>query len=260
MPRARRPRINIAADKSSPVGRVFAVIELAAALGSVSIADVVNILGIPRPSGSRIIASLESMGYLQKLPRRSGYGPAPRLIGLASDILSSTIVYSAVQMTLADLARRTGETCSLAVLSGGEVEYLASASGDSPLTLQFQAGQRTPLHCTSSGRLFLANLSDARLASFLATGPWQAITPYTITEPDALREELIQVRAQDYATNDSEFIVGVVGAAVPVRSEDDRVLAVVTISAPKIRMTLERLKSYVPAMKSAAARIARSMS
>ena len=69
----------------------------------------------------------------------------------------------------------------------------------------------------------------------------------------------MRVRAQDYAMNDSEFIVGVVGAAVPVRSEDNRVLAALTISAPKIRMTMERLREHVPAMKSAAAKIARSM-
>jgi IclR family acetate operon transcriptional repressor len=259
MARIRRPKINVSADTSSPIARVFSVLELAGAAGAISVATVVSTLGIPRPSAHRIVASLEELGYLQKLPGRSGYGPAPRLVGLAADILSSTIVYAAVQMTLADLARRIGETCSLAVMSGGEVEYIASAYGNSPLTLQFQAGQRTPLHCTSSGRVFLASLSDARIASFLATGPWQPITPYTTTDPKALKEELVRVRAQDYAMNDSEFIVGVVGAAVPVRSEDNRVLAALTISAPKIRMTLERLREHVPAMKSAAAKIARSM-
>lgn len=246
-------------DASSPVARLFAVLELAASAGTISVARIVDLLGIPRPSAHRIVATLEGMGYLQKLPGRSGYGPAPRLVGLASDIMSATVVYAPLQLALADLARRTGETCSLAMLSGGEVEYIASAFGNSPLTLQFQAGQRTPIHCTSSGRLFLANMPEERLSRFLATGPWQAITPHTITDPKALREELLLIRRQGYATNDSEFIVGVVGAAVPVRSEDDRILAALTITAPKIRMTLETLTGFIPAMRSAAARIARAI-
>ena len=40
--------------------------------------------------------------------------------------------------------------------------------------------------------------------------------------------------------------LGVVGAAVPVRSEDDRILAVLTISAPKIRMTPGRIGTITP--------------
>ena len=256
---ARRPIIVAREDPASPVARVFAVLELAASAGSVGTAQVVDHLGIPRPSAHRIVAMLEGMGYLQKLPGRGGYGPAPRLVGLAADIMSATVVYAPLQLVLADLARRTGETCSLAMLSGGEVEYIASAYGQSPLTLQFQAGQRTPIHCTSSGRIFLAHMPEERLARFLATGPWQAITPNTITDPKVLREELLTIRRQGYATNDSEYIVGVVGAAVPVRSEEDRILAVLTISAPKIRMTLERLTGFIPAMRSAAAKIARAI-
>jgi DNA-binding IclR family transcriptional regulator len=256
---AGRPRIAVGDETSSPVSRVFAVLELVASAGSISVSRIVEALGIPRPSAHRIVSMLETMGYLQKLPGRAGYGPAPRLMRFAADVMSATVVYAPVQLVLGDLARRTGETCSLAMLSGGEVEYMASAFGNSPLTLQFQAGQRTPVYCTSSGRIFLANLSEERLARFLATGPWQAITPLTITDPKALREELLLVRRQGYATNDSEFIVGVVGAAVPVRSEDDRVLAVLTISAPKIRMSVEKLTTYIPAMRSAAARIARAI-
>lgn len=256
---ARRPRIAVGDEVSSPVGRVFAVVELAASAGALTVTQIVDALGIPRPTAHRIVSTLETMGYLQKLPGRSGYGPAPRLVDLAADIMTATVIYAPLQQVLSDLARRTGETCSLAMLSGGEVEYIASAYGNSPLTLQFQAGQRTPIHCTSSGRIFLASLPQERLERFLATGPWPAITPHTITEPKALREELHLVRRQGYATNDSEFIVGVVGAAVPIRSEDDRILAAVTISAPKIRVTLEKLIGFIPAMRNAAIRIGRAI-
>lgn len=259
MATARRPRTGISPDAPAPIGRVFAIIELMAASGTVSVGQIVEMLSIPRPTAHRMIAMLEDMGYLQKLPGRSGYGPAPRLVGLASDIMGSTAVYAAVHTTLADLAAKVGETCSLAMLSGGEVEYIASAYGNSPLTLQFQAGQKTPVHCTSSGRIFLANMTEERREAFLSTGPWQPVTPHTVTDPRRMREELNLVRERDYAMNDSEFIVGVVGAAVPVRNTDDRLMAVLTISAPKARLPLDRMAGLIPAMKSAAARIARSL-
>jgi DNA-binding IclR family transcriptional regulator len=257
--RARRRIADGSEDGPSPVARVFSVIELTAAAGSISVSQIVEALGIPRPSAHRIVSTLEAMRFLQNLPGRGKYGPAPRLIELAADIMSSTVVYAPLQLTLAELARKLGETCSLAMVSGGEVEYIASAFGNSALTLQFEAGQRTPIHCTSSGRIFLANIPEERLEKFLATGPWQAITPHTIIDPRAMRRELELIRRQDYALNDSEFIVGVVGAAVPVRSNDDKVLAALSVSAPKIRVSLERLKEFIPALRSAAVRIAQSI-
>jgi DNA-binding IclR family transcriptional regulator len=57
--------------------------------------------------------------------------------------------------------------------------------------------------------------------------------------------------------NDSEYIVGVVGVAVPVKNKDGRTLASLTISAPKTRKSLDDFKALVPVLKNSAARIAR---
>jgi DNA-binding IclR family transcriptional regulator len=257
--RARRTRVELRTSPSSPVERLFTVLELAGESGAISVADVVYLLDIPRPTVHRLVNTLQELGYLQKMPGKGKYGAAPRLVNLAANILSSTIVYAPLQTTLAEVARKTGETCSLAILSSSEVEYIASAVGNSPLTLQFHAGQRAPLYCTSSGRIFLAGLSDSQLAAFLATGPWDPITPNTITEPKILRAKILHVRAQGFALNDSEYIVGVVGVAVPVASKDGRVLACLTVSAPKTRKTLDDLKTLVPMLKNSAARIARAI-
>src|SRR4029079_8200544 len=119
---------------------------------------------------------------------------APRLVELAAAVLNSTLISAPIQTVLADLARRTGETCSLAILSSGMVEYVASAVGDSPLTLQFQAGQRAPIYCTSTGRALLAALKESPLSAYMATGPWGAITAHTITNPAKLLDRVRQTR------------------------------------------------------------------
>jgi IclR family transcriptional regulator, acetate operon repressor len=54
-----------------------------------------------------------------------------------------------------------------------------------------------------------------------------------------MRRELELIRRQDYALNDSEFIVGVVGAAVPVRSNDDKILAASMRSAAMRKVGLQ---------------------
>jgi len=246
-----------ASATDTPVARLFAVLELASKMGMISAADVLYMLDLPRPTAHRMIATLEGLGFLQKLPVKGKYAVAPKLVGLSIAILASTIVYAPIQTLLSTVAQRTGETCGLAVMAMGEVEYIASVRGLSPLTLQFQAGQRAPLHCTSSGQVFLANQEPEQLAKFLATGPWEATTEFTVTEPKVLAERLRKVRAQGHAMNDSEYISGVVGAAVPIRNKEGQVTAALTISAPRSRRSLDEISAMVPILKNYADRIGR---
>jgi IclR family transcriptional regulator, acetate operon repressor len=241
----------------TPVERLFAVLELAAKMGLISAADAVYMLDLPRPTAHRMISTLEGLGFLQKMPVKGKYAVAPKLVSLASSVLGSTIVYAPLQTLLTTIAQRTGETCGIALMSMGEVEYIASVKGQSPLTLQFQAGQKAPLHCTSSGQVFLAGLEPEALNKFLATGPWDPMTASTVTEPKALAERLRKVRAQGFACNESEYIQGVVGAAVPITNRDGQVTAALTISAPKSRRTLADITAMVPTLKTFADRISR---
>jgi len=251
----RRPADASATD--TPVARLFAVLELASKMGMISAADVVYMLDLPRPTAHRMIATLEGLDFLQKMPLKGKYAVAPKLVGLASAILSSTIVYAPIQTLLSAVAQRTGETCGLALMAMGEVEYIASVLGQSPLTLQFQAGQKAPLHCTSSGQVFLAHQEPEQLAKFLATGPWEATTEFTVTQPKVLAERLRKVKSQGYAMNDSEYISGVVGAAVPIRNKEGNVTAALTVSAPRSRRSLDEINGMVPTLKNYADRIGR---
>lgn len=251
----RKKSASSAETAQGPVERLFSVLALAARMGLISVADVVYVLDLPRPTAHRMIATLRDLELLQKMPVRGKYAVAPKLVGLAASILGSTIVYAPIQTLMKAVAQKTNETCGLAVMAHGEIEYLASVMGQSPLTLQFQAGQRTPLHCTSSGQVHLAGLPDEELQVFLNTGPWDALTPRTIVEPQVLMERIRKVRAQGYAANESEYIFGVVGAAVPVHNADGQVVAALTISAPRIRRSLEEIVDFVPLLKSYAYRV-----
>lgn len=243
----------------TPVARLFAVLELTSKMGMISAADLVYLLDLPRPTAHRLISTLEGLEFLQKMPVKGKYAVAPKLVGLSSAILASTIVYAPIQTLLTAVSQRTGETCGLALMSMGEVEYIASVMGQSPLTLQFQAGQKAPLHCTSSGQVFLAHQEPELLSKFLATGPWESLTEFTITDPKALAERLRKVRAQGYASNDSEYIFGVVGAAVAIRNKEGQVTAALTISAPRSRRSLEEIIAAVPTLKTYAERIGRGL-
>jgi IclR family transcriptional regulator, acetate operon repressor len=239
----------------SPTERAFHIIEMTAQFGRVSTADIVTALGIPKTTAHRLVSNLEEFGFLEHGIERGRYQVGPRLLELATNILAASTSNGPIHALLMELSRRTAETVSLGVMRGSEVVYIDSAIGNSPLTLNFQKGHRAPAHCTSSGRVFLANMEKKQLDAYMLSGPWEPITPYTIVDPDRLRQEIEQVRKQGYATNDSEFAIGVVGAAVPIANPNGRIIACLSISAPKARKSLEEITLLVPQMQAAALRI-----
>jgi IclR family transcriptional regulator, acetate operon repressor len=241
----------------SPTERAFHIIEMAAQAGRVTTADIITALGIPKTTAHRLVSNLEEFGFLEHGLDRGRYQVGPRLLELATNILSASTSQGPIHALLMELSRRTDETVSLGVMRGSEVVYIDSAIGHSPLTLNFQKGHRTPVHCTSSGRVFLAHMEKKQLEAYLLSGPWQPITPYTIVDPDRLRLEIEAARRNGYATNDSEFAIGVVGAAVPILGPQGRVVACLSISAPKARKSLEEITLLVPTLQASALRITR---
>ncbi|WMY10981.1 IclR family transcriptional regulator [Paraburkholderia phenoliruptrix] len=260
MQKVQSPIDNALDSEVSPTERAFHIIEMTAELGRVSTANIVTALGIPKTTAHRLVSNLEEMGFLEHGMERGRYEVGPRLLELATNILAASTSRGAIHALLMELSRRTSETVSLGIMRGSEVVYIDSAIGNSPLTLNFQKGHRAPAHCTSSGRVFLAHMEKKQLDAYMLSGPWEPITPYTIVDPDRLRQEIELVRKQGYANNDSELAIGVVGAAVPIASPTGRVVACLSISAPKARKSLDEVTMLVPTLQAASLRITKILS
>lgn len=240
----------------SPSGKTLAVLDAVARLEAPSVSALAEKLGIPVATAHRICAQLERLGYLQRVPGTRRWTVAPPLVDLAANVLKTAASSSAISAILKRLTARVGEMSSFAVQIGDEVVYSASVEPPHDLTVSFRAGRRAPLFCTSSGRLFLARLSDAALQHYLEAAPRPAYTRYTVTDPRKLAALIRRIRVQGYAITNQEYVLHVVGAAVPVLGKDGTLYGVVSIAAPDVRTGLARLKSFVPVLKAAAARLA----
>jgi DNA-binding IclR family transcriptional regulator len=109
-----------------------------------------------------------------------------------------------------------------------------------------------PLHCTASGKLYLASLTAGKRKRLLATMELKAYTPNTITAPDILNAELDEIQREKFAKDECEFIDGMVAVAVPVTDARGRVAAILACHAPDVRMNIETAIGYLPAIRRAA--------
>ena len=105
------------------------------------------------------------------------------------------------------LAERVGESASVDIADGDSVLSLDQVIGAASVTSVNWAGKRTPMHATSSGKIFLAFMPSEQRAAYFER-PGQRFTEHTITGRRELEAELAQVRDQGYAATMEEFEIG----------------------------------------------------
>ena len=213
-------------------------------------------VGLPKPTVHRLFATLEEEGFLQREIDGRSYSPGRRMNRLAVETVSAVRVRGARMAVLTTLAERIGETCNVAIPDRDAMVYLDRVETKWPLRIQLPVGTRVPLHCTASGKMYLSSLEPARRDRMIDHADLQRHTRRSIVTPDALREEIERVRGTGFATDDEEFMEGMVAVAVPILDRQGQLFSTLSFHAPTIRMSLDVARDHVPALKEAAADLA----
>lgn len=207
--------------------------------------------GLPRPAARRCLYTLEKLGYVAA--HDGAWRLRPLLLSLARAYLTSTRFAQAAQPHLDQLRDAVGESCSLGILDGSEVVYIARAETQRIIAIGLHVGSRLPAYCTSMGRILIAALAPTDRTKMLAQAPFPARTPFTRTGAEALAAELDRVAAQGYAVIDQELEVGLMSIAVPVRDPGGRIVAALNVGIASGRATRDELVArFLPRLRAAA--------
>jgi DNA-binding IclR family transcriptional regulator len=120
----------------------------------------------------------------------------------------------------------------LAVRDDDQVLYIDRISGNRSVTVVSTVGSRLPLYSTGVGKVLLAHAPEQVQATVLSS--LRRITPYTITQPTRLRQQLARVLVDDFATTVEEMSLGACSVAVPVRRHAE-VVAALGIVVPSLK-------------------------
>jgi IclR family pca regulon transcriptional regulator len=181
-----------------------------------SIAQVSHITGIPRAAARRSLHTLVKLGFVAQDEARR-FHLRPRVLSLGHAYLSATPLAVLAQPVLDRLGEELGEACSLAVLDGEDIVYLARSSSSPLMSPALNVGRRLPAYCTSIGRLLLARLPAEELDSYLSNGKFYAYTSQTLTDAADLAQALAKVREDGFAYSKEQLEPRICSMAVPVR-------------------------------------------
>ncbi len=238
--------------------RLLLVLERMAEAGvPVTPTEVNQGLGLPKPTIHRLFATLEAEGFIQREIDGRGFSPGRRLRNMATGVLSSLRIRTARVAILSRLAEEIGETCNISLPDRDEMIYLDRIETKWPLRIQLPVGSRVPFYCTASGKLYLASLDDKHLKAYLKAIRLEPRTPATLVTPEALLAECARIRAQGYATDNEEFMEGMVALAVPIKDANGRLVATLSFHAPVQRITIDHVTDHLDTMQQAAEQLSR---
>ena len=217
-----------------------------------SISQLSRRTALSRASVRRCLHTLSKLGFAGTDDGRSFY-LRPRVLALGHSYLSSMPLATAAQPILEHLSQILHESCSIALLDGTEIVYVARANVTRIMAIDLGVGTRLPAFCTSMGRVLLANLPANELESVLPKIEFKRFTDRTVTSVEKLRQVLAAVKREGHAIIDQELELGLRSMAVPVRNPAGRVVAAINVGAHGQRVSIQDMRTrFLPYLHAAA--------
>jgi IclR family pca regulon transcriptional regulator len=208
--------------------------------------------GLSRASVRRCLHTLSKLGFAGSDDGRNFY-LRPRILTLGYSYLSSMPLATAAQPILDQLSQILNESCSIALLDGADIVFVAHASATRIMAIGLGVGTRLPACCTSKGRVLLANLSPEELESVLPAIEFTRFTDRTVASVEKLKQILTTVKAEGYATIDQELEMGLRSMAVPVRNPAGKVVAAISAGVHGQRASVQDMQTrFLPYLRAAA--------
>lgn len=223
------------------VGRAIAVLNvLAEASEDLGTNEIARRAGINASSASRLLTTLADGDLVGRSAETGRFHLGLRLIQLGNLALGRVDLRDVARPHLLALTEATGETATLSIPSEPAAVTVDFVQSSSSVRSVAQLGRPSAPHATSTGKVYLAN------GGRLPEEPLVAYTPRTVTDREALDEEIERVRARGWAQALGEREQELNAIAAPVRDPAGQLVAILGLQGPAGRFTPEAIESAVP--------------
>lgn len=179
------------------------------------VTEVARALGISKARAHRHLRALVQRGYARQDARTEGYEIGVKVLALGESVRDRFDVASAIRPVMGPLREATGLAVTASALIENSVVVVDMLQGRTLIEFGIRPGARLDFHASAHGLIALAFGPETLLGSILEH-PLKSWTAHTLTDPQAVRDEVEAVRAQGWATAVDAVQIGVNALAAPV--------------------------------------------
>jgi DNA-binding IclR family transcriptional regulator len=260
MPKKERRASNAPAPPAPqyPIESVDNALKLLLLLGEqpqIRLSEATTYLGVASSTAHRLLAMLTYRGFVRQDPVSKAYLPGPALTSVAFAIFGRIDVPATATPIMRSLSERLRETIHVGMLDGASVRFVAAVEGPAAVRVASRLGRTMPAHCTSTGKVMLAQLPERELRQLLPDEKLERVTARSIGNRTELEAELSRIRECGYAVNREESEEGVASVAVPIPTRAPGLRLALNAAAPQHRLDSSQYTGVVAELVEAAKEI-----
>lgn len=220
--------------------------------GELSVTEISARLNLTKSNVNKLLTTLEHFGYVDVNKYTSNYKLGVKTFQISQAYFNKLDLIDSSLKIMTDLRDKINESVYISVLRGSNVVYLNVVETTKSVRVMPRIGNVAPAYSTATGKAQLAFLEDFSMEKVFKD-KFLKLTKNTIDNIQSLKECLDQVRHDGYALDLEEFEEGVVCVAAPVFNFMKKVIAGISISAPVMRVSKEKLiNEFAPLVRTAA--------
>lgn len=226
---------------------------------TLGVTELARALALNKATVFRLLRAMEKFGMIERSPEGDRYRLGLKLHELGTKAMESRSLRGEAQRFLLDMARRSQESVSLAVVGSGGVMCLERVdSAETIISVRTPVGALFPAHCTAAGKAVLAFLPEEEAEAILLRNGMPRMTPFTLTRMADVKADLRQTLQRGYALDQQELERGLSGVGAPILV-GGRAIGAVGIAGPTLRFRGRELAEKVALARETATRIATSL-
>lgn len=230
------------------VERALDILQCFAVEHDMTLTEIATRIELNKSTVHRLLATLEERGFILRNGDKFRLGYS--VWELAANLTQMDDPSQLLLQEMERLRDLLGETVSLYVMSGNDRIRIQAVQSNQPIRRVAPVGARLPLYVGASSKVLMAYAEQEKQGEVLADEGWPASMDRT-----AFMEQLNEVRQLGYALSFEEREQGAAAVAIPVFGRSQQLSAALSVSGPVTRMSVEKMKEYIPHMKEAALRM-----
>jgi IclR family KDG regulon transcriptional repressor len=197
--------------------KAFEVLKLiASAKEGMGISEIARELGLAKSTVHGMTCALEELGVVRRDTATKRYSLGFTLFELGKTAYSQIDLKDLARPDMEALMEKTQTSVFLGVLNWDHVTILDIVEPRTDLKITSPIGTTIPLLAGAAGKVFLSMMDEAQALKAIHSIGLTTYTPNSVTDLDRYVEEIRSVRAQGFATDDEEYILGVRAVAAPI--------------------------------------------
>lgn len=214
-------------------------------------AEIAELVGLNSSTTHRLLQTLIQIGYVWR-DQAKRYYPTARALFPTSLYHPLNGLRRAASEELRSLRQTFGFTTALQIFLGYKRVVLEIMLGSENFSPYFQTEVTAPIYATASGKLLLANLSEAERDQLLGPEPYKSHASRTLLTREGLEREIKEAVERGYSVTLDEMLQGLAAVAAPIWLSPRRMMGAVVISGPSKYFDEEAVKQIsTAAMRSA---------